>query len=369
MGALLRRLRQLSVGPRPVGGSTRVLRSGEALRCGEPGWRQRLTHPTDDGRPDLRDVDFRACSLAGVDLSGCRLDRSVFDGTSLGRTVFTTSDLSGASFVGSSLEEARFEAVRAHDVRFDRARLRGASFVAANLAFTSFRHAALDGADLRSATFLKADLRNAVVSASLRTGTDFEEADTTCVVGGDPRPSEWGELANAHHARSFASALRQWRSFMRLTGPAAELGLRAIEAAIEAASDHQQALRGLLAPQRDWRVALIGAVGMLSGGADQQTVELGWTHLERGSWVSPQLVVAAARADPGFVERASRVLAEARVQAKTRGALAAALLTWFPERLDPTVARLASDLSSSEREGFLIAVRWAQRFDELTAPI
>lgn len=366
MGKLHRRLRTLSVGPRHR--ATGVLRNGAEL-LSDSAWRSRLVHPTQDGRPDLRDADFRGCSLEDLDLGGCRLDRSVFDGVLLNGTDFRNSDLSGASFVESAMEDAKFDAVRALDARFDRALLNGSTLVAANLAFTSFRHASLDGADLRSATFFSADLRNASFKATARSQTDFEEADTTCVVdGGEMRPSVWTAFARECGAASFAGALRHYMPMMGINGPGAETGLRAIEAAIEHSQDLQLELRGLLTSRLGWRVQLIGGCALMLGGAEAQTVDALWSVVGN-SWVSPQLVVAASRCDPRFVERAPHVMADASVPAKCRGAIAAALLTWFRDSIDSYVARTATALGSTAREGFAVAPRWATRFEAMTEPL
>jgi hypothetical protein len=246
--------------------------------------------------------------------------------------------------------------------------LRFARLVAANLAFSSFRHASLDGADLTAATFLKADLRNCSFQSTVRVGTDFEEADTTCVFGGGAQSTVWTAYATDCNAPSFAGALRYYMSLKGLFGHGTDLGLRAIEAAIERSPDPQQEMRGLLTSRLGWRVQLIGACALMCGGTVAETAGVLWNVIERGSWVSPQLVAAAARCDPRFVERAHLAIGDPQVPMKARGAIAAMLLTFFREGLAADVARSATELGSTEQEGFLIAPRWAARMDELTEP-
>ncbi len=369
MGTLRRRLRRLSIGPRAGPAktvATAALRNGDEL-LSHRDWRVRLSNPTQDGRPDLRDVDFRGRALKDIDFSACRLDRSVFDGASLDRAVFTGADLSGTSFVAASLVGARMDAVRGLDGRFDRALLTGSSFIAANLAFTSFRHSLLDGADLRSATFFKADLRTASFRATTRAGVDFEEADTSCVLGGGARSDAWTATASACNAPSFASALRHFLSLLRL-GDRAEPGLRAIEAGIECSQDPQHEVRGVLSSQLGWRIHLIAASAIALGGADEDTLELLWSVISRGSWASPQLVAAAALSDPKFVERAVPLLSDARVPSKGRGAVAAELLTRFRASIGSRAETIALELGATERDGFSFAAEWSARFEDLTEP-
>ena len=362
MAKLLRRLRSLSIGPRPRAPST--LKSGHDLfRSAD--WRASRVHPTEDGRPDLRCLDLRGAALGAVDLSGCRLDEVRFDGASLEGANLSGSDLRGATFVGCRLTAARLDAVNGLDSRFDDAALEGASLCASNFAFTSFRRARLEGAQLHSTTFFNADLRNASFVKTMRHGADFEDADTNGIVGGNASPTAWRDLA----APSFAGALRSYLSLMRLSGHSAEVGLRAVEAGIESTSALPQEVRGLLTSQVGWRVQLIGACAIVCGGLDAETAQTLWSAIEARSWVSPQLVVAAARADPRFVERAVPALANAHVPTKSRGALAAVLLAWFPAALLPEQRMKAMELGSTEREGFAIALRWAARFDALMEPV
>lgn len=364
MGKLIRRLRTMSVGPRSR--ATAALRNGaELLR--ESAWRARLTHPTQDGRPDLREVDFSGCDMADFDLSGCRLSRSVFDGASLNRIDLSGSDVSGATFVGATMVGTKLDAVCALDARFDGALMTGATLTAANLSFTSFRHASLANADLSAATFFGADLRNALLLSSSRAGTDFEDADTTCASSGAAaRPSQWREDAAQCGAPSFASALQHYSALMNLRGSLAAVGLRAVEAGIADSNDHLRQVRGLLLSRIAWRVPLISACALMLGGSNAKTNEVLWRVVGH-SFVSPQLVVAAANCDAHFIERAAPMLADANVPLKCRGAIAAMLLSGFGNRLDSYVERTATTLVSTEREGSSIARKWATRFEELTA--
>lgn len=362
MGTLMRRLRRISVGPRAP--TPKPARFGPAI-LSNLDWRTRNTHPTQDGRPDLRRVDFRGCDLSGVDLSDCRLDGAVFDGASLVGTWLRRSDLSGASFVGACLSDATLDAVCAVDATFEGARLDRASLVAANLAFTSFRHACLEAADLSAATLFKADLRNASVEASHRLATDFEDSDTSCVAGRTLRKSEARTIAHACGAPVFADALPHSLSLMNLGGYGAELGLRAVEAAVECDRDQ---VRGLITTPFGWRVQLVGACAVALGGADAVTIGAVWESIERGSWVSPQLVAVISRCDPQFFERAVSVMTNPTVREKSRAAAAQALLSWFRSRLDPSMERLAIELTNTVHEA-AITQRWHARLEELTEPV
>lgn len=267
--------------------------------------------------------------------------------------------------MGCRLTDARLDATRGIDARFDGSDLMGASLVASNLAFSSFRRAVLDGAQLQSTTFFKADLRNASFAQTMRHGADFEEADTTGIVGGNGSPTVWSAYAADCGAPSFAGALRHYLALKSLSGHGAELGLRAVEAGIESSSELQREVRGLLTSQFGWRVQLVGACVVECGGLDAETAQTLWSAIDAGSWVSPQLVVAAARNDLRFVERALPALAKGHLPIKARGAVAAALLSWFPGALAPDQRMKAMELGSTEREGFSIAPRWAARLDTL----
>lgn len=351
MTRLLRTLRNISVGPRTRRATHTPLRSGFDLLAGD--WRTRLTQESHDGRPDLRDVDFRGCTLDDLDLSACRLDRSIFDGATLNRVRLSNSDVSAASFVACSLQDARLDAVRGLDTRFDRATLRGSSFVAANLAFTSFRHSDLLRSNLSVATFLNADLRNASLRECARSMTDFEGADTTCIDVDVELETKWTQLAREAHAPSFAGALRHHMSFLHLNGFGAELALRAAEAAIENSTELQIELIGLLQSQRGWRAQTIVACAALLGGASEETLDAMWSAITVGSWASPQLLVAVSKLDPEFRERADRLAERSKVDPKTRGAISACL---------------QQTPQATERVGFELASKWLARVESLTEP-
>lgn len=73
-----------------------------------------------------------------------------------------------------------------------------------------------------------------------------------------------------------------------------------------AAPDASQSV-GQMLSQMDWRPHLVAAVACLVN-SDEMVVEDLWCTLDRGSWVTPQLVVVALLVDPDFPERAmSRV--------------------------------------------------------------
>jgi O-acetyl-ADP-ribose deacetylase (regulator of RNase III) len=60
--------------------------------------------------------------------------------------------------------------------------------------------------------------------------------------------------------------------------------------------------------QGGWRLELIAGIAVLTGAATPATLKGLWQAIDRGSWVSPQLVVIASLLDPCFVDQAKRRL-------------------------------------------------------------
>jgi len=60
--------------------------------------------------------------------------------------------------------------------------------------------------------------------------------------------------------------------------------------------------------QGGWRPELVGGIAMLTVASTTATLKALWQAIDRGSWVSPQLVVIASLLDPGFVDQAKRRL-------------------------------------------------------------
>ena len=82
-----------------------------------------------------------------------------------------------------------------------------------------------------------------------------------------------------------------------------------VEAAIEASPDVQSELRAIL-NEPNWRIAQMAAAGIVMVGADAATLTALWARLDRGSWVHPQLMVAALLRDPDCAERVRERLAQ-----------------------------------------------------------
>jgi hypothetical protein len=59
-----------------------------------------------------------------------------------------------------------------------------------------------------------------------------------------------------------------------------------------------------LLEEGNWRAQLVGAVAVALHGPSDESVQALWAAIDRGSWVSPQLVAAASLVDPLFEGRA-----------------------------------------------------------------
>ncbi|MFO0633719.1 MAG: hypothetical protein U0168_12785 [Nannocystaceae bacterium] len=106
----------------------------------------------------------------------------------------------------------------------------------------------------------------------------------------------------------------------------------------------------------NWRPHLVGAIAFLLDRGARLDPALLWQAVDRGSWVTPQLVVTARLTDPDFVHRASaRLDARCPVQPTPglpatphgghSGKLAASLLALVPEfpALAPAERRWRAD--------------------------
>jgi hypothetical protein len=71
-----------------------------------------------------------------------------------------------------------------------------------------------------------------------------------------------------------------------------------------------------LLEQTDWRPHLVAAVALSVLDYDSKSIRKLWAAIDAGSWVTPQLAVAAFLKDPGFSE-AARVRIEARCPVET----------------------------------------------------
>lgn len=107
---------------------------------------------------------------------------------------------------------------------------------------------------------------------------------------------------------------------------AAQNAITCVEIALQRGDSH----RWIAALLRDmnWRPNLVGAVALL---LDPTAADAGllWEAIDRGSWVVPQIVIAAAIVDPRFRERI-----RARVDTTTSGKLVASALAMCAEYPD-----------------------------------
>ncbi|WP_228560313.1 MULTISPECIES: hypothetical protein [unclassified Myxococcus] len=64
----------------------------------------------------------------------------------------------------------------------------------------------------------------------------------------------------------------------------------------------QSELRAIL-HEKNWRIVLMAAAGIVLAGADEATLATLWARLDEWSWVHPQLMVAAVLRDPSCDDR------------------------------------------------------------------
>ena len=148
-------------------------------------------------------------------------------------------------------------------------------------------------------------------------------------------------------------------------GPAA-LGI--VRGVLAQGVDEQEAL-ALLA-DTNWRPNLVVAFAAAVGLSSPAVTDALWTALDRGSWVAPQLAVAALIADDRFLDRArARLLDPTRLDAKAAGALLAMATVAAPG--EPWVAERAADpaltahIASAVDDGAALARAWHRAVIEI----
>ncbi len=129
--------------------------------------------------------------------------------------------------------------------------------------------------------------------------------------------------------------------------------------------------------QPNWRPHLVAAVAYLADDARRLAIEPLWRRLEDGSWVSPQLAVAAFFVDPAFPERfrARPLPANAKTVAALIGAASLAdelAAEAARARHEPEIAPLLAKDASFDRSDDIVrswAAAIAARFAELGLPL
>ncbi|MCC6555929.1 MAG: hypothetical protein IT372_23460 [Polyangiaceae bacterium] len=101
--------------------------------------------------------------------------------------------------------------------------------------------------------------------------------------------------------------------------PAVHVVISRVISAIQRSPDPYREIVALL-DEVNWRPNLVGAVAALLGAADAAVMDALWRGIDRGSWFSPQLAVAARLRDPRFAERASARIAAAAQEEPASGA-------------------------------------------------
>ena len=106
-----------------------------------------------------------------------------------------------------------------------------------------------------------------------------------------------------------------------------------------------------------WRDQVTAAAAIALAGADDDLCVALWRAIDGASWVAPQLVAAALRADPQFESRAAdRLTDPERRPPKTIGALVRAY-NRFPGHRMPVVAQLTVHDRTMATEEARIGVR------------
>jgi uncharacterized protein YjbI with pentapeptide repeats len=291
------------------------------------------------GRTVRDDDDWR-----GVDLRGARI------GGGLGRGArLDYAQLDGARLLDLDLHDAALSHASAVESSWTNVRMIGANLSHSNFAGAVLPEVALSQAVLVGATFAGADLRAAMLD-----GADLRECDLEGAwLWGSTRPRAGAAASSARaHARdagyeTFADILDDggYLQLMHFTGPlqarAVEglaWGSRALDAEVQAALRYQ-----------GWRPQLVAAAVALLGADRLRQTPLVcralWDAVDRGSWASPQLVVACRLLDPEF-ERQARARLRGKQDDKPKHALAAMLG------------------ESSQHEGAEIASHWRARVEQ-----
>jgi hypothetical protein len=113
-----------------------------------------------------------------------------------------------------------------------------------------------------------------------------------------------------------------------------------------------------------WRPNLVGAVAAILTRGSASVSEAIWERLREGSWVAPQLAVAAEAVDENFAQRAAFELEQLCARPTGWSSKSAAALDALVGGLDiPAVRALAE---ADDEGGANIALRWREDFRAVT---
>lgn len=133
----------------------------------------------------------------------------------------------------------------------------------------------------------------------------------------------------------------------------------------------------LLLKQEDWRLHLVALMSLLllEELKRESLIVLFWERLSRGSWVSPQLLVALSMSDVNFKTKADKILIEGFVinysqlsaidHHVSRGGVS---ITTSEEKVITVIDYLLNGVindNANNDYGGSIAQNWKQRLDEL----
>ncbi len=98
--------------------------------------------------------------------------------------------------------------------------------------------------------------------------------------------------------------------------PGADASLMLVQQGISISRDRVGEILKLL-NENDWRPHLVAACAIALGVNDTQVLDAAWMRFDEGSWVSPQLAVAAFIADSGFAQNVrGRIEARCPIQVR-----------------------------------------------------
>ncbi|WP_223757679.1 pentapeptide repeat-containing protein [Myxococcus sp. RHSTA-1-4] len=276
-------------------------------------WREVLagfpgTEVLGDNLGDLRGIDLTQQELPGADLIRARLDGARLGDCGLQEARFEMATLTDTALTWARLGRANLTACVALGACWDDACMEGAVLTASNLARGSFRRARLRDARFDRATLFKADLRNADLRDTSLFLCDLEGALLTCVRLDPPRvypPANRGFVREARRAgySSFIEPILRVPGLSGLLHLLEPEYLLHMEAGVEASADLDAEVVALL-KEKNWRLHLVAATAVVLGGASERALSAVWERLAVGSWVHPQLTVAALLRDPDFESRA-----------------------------------------------------------------
>lgn len=97
-----------------------------------------------------------------------------------------------------------------------------------------------------------------------------------------------------------------YMSLLALDGDNAREALERVAQGLKLSPHSEDELVTLLYPDRGWRQNLVGLTGVVLRGSFNRLVAALWKAFDAGSWVMPQLAVAAFLRDPDFDAQAKR---------------------------------------------------------------